>query len=85
MEVKLTCHAPSAGSSMGSQAKKLSVNMSLGTLRTLIEKLFSFSKDKMKLYLKSEDAGFPEDITDFKDDMKLRDLYIVVRSLLDFN
>eukprot|EP00210_Caulerpa_lentillifera_P006897 g6594.t1 len=81
VEVKLSCHAPSCGSSMGSQTKKLSVNMSLGTLRTLIEKLFNLPKDKMKLYLKSEDTGFPEDITDIKDDKRLRDIYIVVSVL----
>ena len=66
---------------MGEQTKKVSINMTLGTLKTLIEKLFVLPRNKMKLYLKADDRTFPEDITDIKDDKRLGDLYIIVRHL----
>ena len=77
IEITLTCHAPSA-KTMESQKKKVPVNMTLGTLRTLIEKLFTLPKSKMKLFLQLDHQTFPEDITDVKDDRRLGDLYIVV-------
>lgn len=78
IDITLICHAPSAGAKMGSQTKKVSLNMTLGTLRILIEKLFALPKNQMKLFLQVDGQTFPEDITGLKDDKRLSDLYIVV-------
>ena len=67
---------------MGSHTKKVSLNMTLGSLRTLIEKLFTLPKNQMKLFLQTDGQTFPEDITRVKDDKRLGDLYIVVRMLV---
>jgi len=62
---------------MGSHTKKVPVNMTLGTLKTLAERLFGVAKSKMKVYLKGEDGSFPEDVSDVKDDKRLGDLYFI--------
>jgi len=64
VEIALTCVAGAKGAAMGTHRKRLPLQMSVGQLRAVCEKLFQVPAARMALFLRAPGAPFPEPVAE---------------------